>query len=233
MGTLAAVVAGWVIGSWLFGGVIHESGGGEVLRRALVSAGIVLLVMLLRRRRAAPAPPRDVSVEDPRPHDERPAPAMIADQSPRDSALDRGVQDIRRMDPKFDPTRFAGYTGMLFRDTQGAWTSRELDALRDRVTPEMYGELQVQRDRMRGIRRSNRVDEVEIHAEITEAWQEDGRDYVTAYIDGSMLDYTVDEITDSLVEGSRTIPKAVEEFWTFTRPAGPNFWMLSAIQVAS
>ena len=48
-----------------------------------------------------------------------------------------------------------------------------------------------------------------------------------------MLDYTVDETTDGLVEGSRTIAKAVEEFWTFTRPAGPNFWMLSAIQVAS
>ncbi len=233
MGTLAAVAAGGVMGSWLFGAVIHAPGGSEFLRRALVGAGIVLLVMLLRRRRAAPASPRDASVEGPRPHDERPAPAMIAGQSIPGSALDRGVRDIRRMDPKFDPSRFAGYAGMLFRDTQGAWMSRDLDALRDRVTPEMYGELQVQRDRMRRLRRSNRVDEVEIHAEITEAWQEDGRDYVTAYIDGSMLDYTVDETTDGLVEGSRTTARAVEEFWTFTRPAGPNFWMLSAIQVAS
>jgi predicted lipid-binding transport protein (Tim44 family) len=32
------------------------------------------------------------------------------------------------------------------------------------------------------------------------------------------------------VDGSRTIVKAVEEFWTFTRPAGLNPWMLSAIQ---
>jgi predicted lipid-binding transport protein (Tim44 family) len=32
------------------------------------------------------------------------------------------------------------------------------------------------------------------------------------------------------VDGSKTVPRAVEEFWTFTRPAGLNFWMLSAIQ---
>jgi len=34
------------------------------------------------------------------------------------------------------------------------------------------------------------------------------------------------------VEGSRAVPRAVNEFWTFTRPAGLNFWMLSAIQTA-
>jgi hypothetical protein len=48
------------------------------------------------------------------------------------------------------------------------------------------------------------------------------------YIDGSLLDYTLDEATDDLVNGSRTIVKAVEECWTFTRPAGLNSWMLSA-----
>src|SRR5688572_18405844 len=69
-------------------------------------------------------------------------------------------------------------------------------------------------------------------AEITEAWQESGRDYATAYIDGSIVDYTVDEVTHRLVDGSRTAPKDIEEFWTFTRPAGLNFWMLSAIRTA-
>jgi predicted lipid-binding transport protein (Tim44 family) len=55
---------------------------------------------------------------------------------------------------------------------------------------------------------------------------------VTAYITGSMVDYTVDDVSDGLVDGSRTIPREVEEFWTFTRPAGLNFWMLSATQTS-
>jgi len=96
----------------------------------------------------------------------------------------------------------------------------------------MYGELQVRCDRLRTARQLDRIDRIEIRAEITEAWQESDQDYVTAYIGGSMIHYTVDEVTDGLVNGSRAIAKDVEEFWTFTRPAGLNFWMLSGIQTS-
>jgi predicted lipid-binding transport protein (Tim44 family) len=119
---------------------------------------------------------------------------------------------------------------MVFRDAQSAWTTRDFASLRERVTMEMYGALQAQCTRLRSAHRVNRVTEIEIIAVVTEAWQEGGRDYVTAHIGGSMVDYTVDEVSDRLVDGSRTIPRAVEEFWTFARPAGLNFWMLSAIQ---
>jgi len=84
----------------------------------------------------------------------------------------------------------------------------------------------------RNARKLNRIDRIEIRAEITEAWQESGQDYVTACIGGSMVDYTRDEVTGGLVNGSNEIPKDVEEFWTFTRPAGLNVWMLSAIHAS-
>jgi predicted lipid-binding transport protein (Tim44 family) len=122
---------------------------------------------------------------------------------------------------------------MVFRDVQNAWMTRDIGSLRDRLSPEMYGELHVRCDRLRNARHLNRVDHIEIRAEITEAWQESAQDYVTAYIGGSMVDYTVDESTDGLVNGSPAIPRDVEEFWTFTRPAGLNFWMLSAIQTSA
>ena len=153
------------------------------------------------------------------------------DETPRsESSFDRGLRDIRRLDPKFDPERFTGYVRMMFRDAQRAWATRDIGPLHDRVTPEMRGALDAQYDGLRSTRRLNRAAEIEITAEITEAWQENGRDYVTAYIGGSIVDYTVDEASDRLVDGSRTVPKVVDEFWTFTRPAGLNFWMLSAIQ---
>jgi predicted lipid-binding transport protein (Tim44 family) len=69
-------------------------------------------------------------------------------------------------------------------------------------------------------------------SEITEAWQESGRDYVTVCLAGSLLDYTVDDTTGAVVAGSSTQRENVEEFWTFTRPVGPNAWRLSAIQTA-
>jgi predicted lipid-binding transport protein (Tim44 family) len=108
---------------------------------------------------------------------------------------------------------------------------RDVASLRDRVTPELYGALQARCDRLRSLGHASHVGEIEVRAEVTEAWHEDGRDYVTAYIAGSMLDYTVDD-TGVLMTGSKTVPANVETFWTFTRPAVLDPWMLSAIQTS-
>ena len=156
----------------------------------------------------------------------------MGDHPSGDSSLDEGIRDIRRMDPKFDAARFPGYIEMVFRATHRARMSRDVASLRDRVTPELYGELGAQCDRLRSLGHASHVEQIEIRAQVTEAWHEDGRDYVTAYIAGAMLDYTVDEPTGALVAGSRTVPENVEAFWTFTRPAGLNPWMLSAIQTS-
>jgi predicted lipid-binding transport protein (Tim44 family) len=232
IGPLVGFVAAGLIGSLVFGSVGHGGEDGSVRLVHVVLGGLVLFLMIVRRRRAALAQPwraaRDVPGREERP----PVTSTMTDDPSSGSDLDRGVRDIRRTDAGFDPTRFAGYTGMMFRDAQTAWMIRDITSLRHRLTPEMYGGLQAECDRLRSNRRSNRVEEIEINAEITEAWQEGGRDYVTAYIAGSMVDYTVDDVNDGLVDGSRTIPRDVQEFWTFTRPAGLNFWMLSAIQTS-
>jgi predicted lipid-binding transport protein (Tim44 family) len=155
---------------------------------------------------------------------------LLGSRGARRSDFDEGLRDIRRTDAGFDPTRFAGYAGMMFRDAQLAWTSRDFGSLRDRIMRALHSELQTRSEAMRARLRVNRVEEVEITAEVTEASQEDGRDYVTAHITGSLVDYTIDEVGGGVVEGSATVPRAVQEFWTFTRPAGLNFWMLSAIE---
>lgn len=78
---------------------------------------------------------------------------------------------------------------------------------------------------------TNRVERLDIRrAEVSEAWQEGGQDYVTVLVAASMLDYTVDDATGAVVDGSRTAPQDIEDFWTFTRPVGNNPWKLSAIQ---
>jgi predicted lipid-binding transport protein (Tim44 family) len=196
---LASFVAGVLIGS-----VLGCFGHGLVSIHLMVAAGIVFLMMLHRRRVATTGPvgaPADVSGD-----------VKTLSGGVVDSSLDRGVRQIRQTDPGFDPSRFAGYAAMMFRDTESALVSRDLGPLRDRVTSEMYGRLQEQRDEIRSRGQTDRVEAIDIVAEITAAWQQSRRDYMTAYITGS--------------RGHRPI----EEFWTFTRPAGLNFWMLSAIQ---
>ena len=183
----------------------------------------------LHRLRAAPERPREAPAHAPSPAT-LPVPAEAGERPRVEGSFERGLREIHRTDPGFDPTRFKGYAGMIFRAAQAAWMTRDMAPLRDRFTPEMHDALQAQCDRLRSSGRVNRIDEIEITATVTEAWQESGRDYVTAHLSGSIIDYTVDEARDVVVDGSKTVPRDVEEFWTFTRPAGLNFWMISAIQ---
>lgn len=230
--SLVGFAAGGLIAGSLLAGFGLDHGITLGFRDLLFGGSVAVLLMFLCRFQAlhaqSPRTPPNVSGSVGAPADA----ATTEEYSRRGSSLDDGIRDIRRTDPGFDPTRFAGYTGMVFREAQAAWTAQDIRAVRDRVTPEMYVELQAQCSQLRNIGHADRVERIEITAEITEAWQESGRDYATAHIDGSIVDYTVDEVTHSLVHGSRTAPRDIEEFWTFTRPAGLNFWMLSAIQTA-
>jgi len=99
------------------------------------------------------------------------------------------------------------------------------------LTPEMSATLQKDCDRLRGQGRINRLENIAVRSvTVTEAWQESGQDYVTVQFQASLLDYTLDERSGQVVEGSRAEPVKFEEFWTFVRPVGPNAWRLSAIQ---
>lgn len=224
---VAGLAGATLIGGALFRAFGHDLGDANLtLVAPLLGGGLVVVLFLLFRWQFMPAAPARAPVAMPaRVHA---PPAALATES----SLDAGVRDIRRTDPGFDPSRFVGYAGMMFRDAQRAWTARDVGSLRDRITAEMHGALQAQDDRLRRARRANRVSDIEITAEVTEAWQESDRDYVTAYIGGSIVDYTVDEASDRVVEGSRTKARDVDEFWTFTRPRGLHFWMLSAIEAS-
>ena len=46
----------------------------------------------------------------------------------------------------------------------------------------------------------------------------------------SLLDFTTEDTTGQVVEGSASQPVTFEEFWTFTRPVWARTWRLSAIQ---
>ncbi len=156
---------------------------------------------------------------------------LVGSRGASRTGLEDGLREIRRADARFDPTRFTGYACMMFRDAQQAWTSRNFGPLRDRITRELHNELQTRSESLRERGHVNRIGDVKISAAVTEAWQEDGRDYVTAHVTGSLVDYTIDETGGGgVIAGSTTVPRPIEEFWTFTRPAGLNFWMLAALE---
>jgi predicted lipid-binding transport protein (Tim44 family) len=238
MGGLAGFALGGLLGSMLFGGLGHGLGYGGLglMDVLLIGGGLALLVMFLRRRRAEQPQPAYAGMggtyrSAPEPMS---APTATVTAAPVETSdVDRGLAHIATMDGSFDPNALIGTARDLFFDVQAALTARDMGRVREKLTPEMYSHLQSQADELRAARRTNRVERVDLRrSELSEAWQESGRDYVTVYFAGSLLDYTVDDATNAVVSGSATERENLEEFWTFTRPVGPGAWRLSAIQSA-
>lgn len=239
MGGLAGLALGGLLGSMLFGGMGGGLGGGlGLMEILLIAGGAFLLFRMMRNRQAAPQPtPAYGQGAGGAPWQSQPQPPVQAYQAQAvetgPSDLDRGLANIRRMDAGFDPVRFSDTASDIFFKVQAAWMSRDMGQAGAVITPEMVDILQKDCDRLRGQGRINRLDNIAVRSvTVTEAWQESGQDYVTVDFLANLLDYTVDERSGQVVEGSRTEPVKFEEFWTFMRPVGPNAWRLSAIQQA-
>jgi len=221
LGTVAGLLVGGLLVRLLLGAFTDPGGGIGVGGLVLVGMLVVFAVQRVLRRRAKPRS-RAAPAGAPPPRAE-PPPLPPTD-------VERGVQAIRRADRGFQPAAFVGYAAMTFRDVEGARVARDAGPLRDRLTPEMYAELRASCDGLRAAGRSVRLDDVDVAAEVTEAWQDGEQDYVTACVAGSILSHVLDDTTGAIVSGSRTEARAVTAFLTFTRPAGLNAWTLSIVQ---
>ena len=238
MGGIAGFALGGLLGSMLFGGGMGDGfGGGFGLLELLLVGGAAFFLFRMLRGRSQPVPAYAGA-------DGRSASsaagqgwssgggAVTMEVPAGVSELDRGIQHVRGMDASFDPDAFVEFARAAYGDIQEGIAGRDLTAVQDRLTPQEYARLQAQCDQLRSTRRTNRIERIRIgRAQMTEAWQESGQDWVTVYFAVSLVDYTVDDATGSVVEGSPT-PADIEEYWTFTRPVGPKPWRLSAIQTA-
>jgi predicted lipid-binding transport protein (Tim44 family) len=240
-GMIGGFLLGGLLGGLLFGGLGHGFGGIGLMDILLVAGIGYLAFTLLRRRQPEPAyagaPGRAEWAPAETAMRERPA-AIGPEVGPAagvvDEDLDRGIAAIRMMDPAFTPLRFAEISRDAFLRVQAAWTARDLGPVRADLTEEMAGSLESDLRRLATLRRVNRLDRLSVEtAEVTEAWQEYGQDFVTVRFRASALDYTLDEASGAVVEGSNSAPSGFEEYWTFVRPVGPNPWRLSAIQQPS
>ena len=193
MGGIAGFALGGLLGSMLFGGM-HGGFGGIGLMEILLFGGLAFLVVRMLRRRAEPAPAYATGYDGGSQSAGGGGPAtMEMPAAAEQSDVERGVDHIRQMDPAFDPQTFAVQAREAFHGVQQAVVLRDLTPVADRLTSRMYTELQSQVDRLKSARQTNRVEQIEIRrAEVTEAWQEAGTDWVTAYFSGSLLDYTLE-----------------------------------------
>ena len=231
MGGIGGLLLGGLIGSMLFGGFGGGLFGGiGLVEIVLIGGGILLLMSYMKRRREEPALAHSGAYRSSW-QDAPSAGVAVAPAPAAPSDFERGIGHIRQMDPSFDPIRFQETASDLFFKVQAAWASRDMSGASALLTSEMLSILQRDADRLKAGRKINRLENIAVRSvEVTEAWQESGQNYVTVRFLASLLDYTVDESSGTVVEGSKSEPVKFEEYWTFVRPIGGQGWKLSAIQ---
>ena len=140
---------------------------------------------------------------------------------------------IRMMDRSFDPDGFLKSAQDLFFKIQGAWNKQDAATLRSLCEADLMRTWETELTDLRSRGRRSRMENIALRAsEITEAWTETGEDYITVRLKANLVDYTVEEKSGRVVDGSETEPVEFEEFWTFSRPVGSNPWKLTAVQQA-
>ncbi len=119
----------------------------------------------------------------------------------------------------------------LFFKIQGAWANRDLSSVRHLLDMDARDYLDRELVRLKSNRQINRLENIAVRStEVMETWRESNQEFSTVRILASLLDYTVDENSQQVLEGSKTDPVKFEEFWTFSRDIGSSSWKLSAIQ---
>jgi predicted lipid-binding transport protein (Tim44 family) len=238
---LAGGIVGGLLGGMLFrslgfaGGMGEGFGGGFGMMDLLLLAGIAYLIFwFVRRKRAAEeAPATAYSSQMSADAYGSGAPSATLDAPSWQQDRDRGLGHVRQMDPGFDEAAFREMCTDRFFQVQAAWMRRDGDKLRPLLTDEMQAVFAKHIDAAKAKRQINKLENITVRSvELTEAWQEQGQDYITARILANLLDYTVDEATGNVVDGSDSAPVKFEEFWTWVRAVGRPDWRLTAIHQA-
>ena len=120
--------------------------------------------------------------------------------------------------------------GDIFFRIQGAWTRRDLSIVAGILEEELMNTLSLDVTRLREERHINRLENISIRTiELRDAWTELGADLATMRIVANLLDYTIEEGSEKIVEGSDSIPVKFQEDWTFRRNNGTAVWKLAGI----
>jgi predicted lipid-binding transport protein (Tim44 family) len=236
-GLVGGMIGGMLFRSLGFGSGTAGTGGGiglfDIILIGLILYGIWWFIKKKRRAAEAPAGPtyyREATLPETRPV---PSYAPSRDQQPAGGDVESGLGYVRQMDPSFDEQQFRDQCMDNFFKVQGAWANRDMSTVRGLLTDEMHGMIQKDAEELKRSGKINRLDNIAVRTtDITEVWQESGRDFITVRFIANLLDYTVEESSGQVVSGSKTEPVKFEEYWTFTRPVGNHPWQLSAINQA-
>lgn len=234
-----AGLMGAVAGSALFAMLSSAFGGfggmGGSLMTMLLIAGIAMMAMRLFRSKSRPAyAGQTLGGQAPRSQDWSPMAGQsfgggtVTDFGAFRQSKEQGLAAIALESPTFTTAKAEDELANVFFRVQEAWSADDRQTLRSVTTSEMYDTFVADLTEMANRRERNVLKGTVMRSfAITEAWQDEGEEFITASIHARLLDYV--ERDGRIVEGSDSEPVDFREVWTFGRPRRGGEWRLSAI----
>ena len=243
MSGLAGGLMGGAIGSLLFGGLAHGGMGGGLfgsgigLFQILLMAGIgYFIYRRFFKRPAATGAQYQSMRESTGPYDSGPAMGGSVNAPPPPpgggSTLEGGLAEIRRSEPDFDPKHFVEVASDVFFQVQAGWMRRDIQSYRHLLGKNLAAEYEGHFADLRAKGHINKLENISIRkVEIVDAGVDGSDDFVTVLFTANLLDYTVNDQSGEVVEGSMTDPVKFAEEWTWARPVGTQDWKLEGLKV--
>ncbi len=233
---LAGGLIGGALGAMLFGSLLGASGEGFGLLPILLLAGVgfFLYRRFSARTRAVGSTGSTAGNIFNMQGEQQNQQSFQADSFSYLTPADQGVQEIQQADPDFDRNHFIEIASDVFFQVQAGWMRRDLESYRHLLGEKLAEEYAGHFEEMRQAGHINKLESIAIRrVEIVNAGSDGQEDFVTVLFTANLLDYTVEESSGDLVEGSMTTPVKFAEEWTWARPTGTQNWLLEGVKVAS
>jgi predicted lipid-binding transport protein (Tim44 family) len=231
---LGTAVLGGFLGSMLFSGLANAGfgglgGSGFGMMEILLFAGLGYFIYRKFRSPAVAGGYGSMPYQNTREYSPQYTP--VGETPAINNDID--YRSLTMMDRSFDSDRFLKTAQDIFFKVQGAWNKQDTAALRSLCGSELMQTWEQELNNLRARGQQNKMENIALReSEITEAWTENGQDFITVRLHANLLDYTVDQKSGNVVNGNNSDPIEFQEYWTFTRPVGPNPWKLTAVQQA-
>ena len=147
--------------------------------------------------------------------------------------LSEEIKELQQSDPQFDPDHFKEIAQDVFFQVQAGWMRRDLESYRHLLGDQLAKEYEGHFAEMSQKGQINKLESIAIRkVEIVDAGVFGDFEVVTILFTANLLDYTVDEKSNELIEGDMTTPVKFAEKWSWGRPVGSDEWKLERIEVA-
>lgn len=236
---LAGGLVGGAIGSMLFGSLASAGTGGGLggsgigLFQILILGGIGYFVYARFFKKKSPSYAQ---------HQQSggytaapftyPGNSSYSPPPPGGGSVADGIALIRRSEPDFDPEHFKEVAQDVFFQVQAGWMRRDIASYRHLLDDNLAREYEEQFVEMRRKGHLNKLENIAVRSvELVDAGVDGNEEFVALLFNANLLDYTIDEISESVVDGSMTTPVKFTEKWTWVRPLGGTEWKLAGVGI--